>query len=280
MAISLNSLQTLRNDKPPRVLIYGTPGIGKTTLASEFPNPVFIQLEDGTPDDIELPGWGRDKIGTFYDVIEAMGALYDEEHDFQTLVIDSMSEMQKLVFAETCNRGDENGTVKSRIEDYGYGKGYANAMEVWNEFIDAMNDLRVTRNMYIVLIAHAAKSKFDDPESASYNKYEIDLYATDKASTNHRGRIEREMDAICLVKLDVNTKFENPEGKKARDKGRVIADGGNSIWICTKGKPSYTAKNRYDMPAKILYRKGEGFAQMAPYFPNTQAPAMQAEAAE
>ena len=107
MGISLSDLRTVRADKPPRILVYGPPGIGKTTLAAEFPSPVFLQVEDGTPGDLELVSFG--KLDSFGAVMAALEALYVEDHDFQTIVVDSVTELQKLVFAETCARGDDKG---------------------------------------------------------------------------------------------------------------------------------------------------------------------------
>lgn len=69
MALSLASLKKVHADKPPRILIYGPAGIGKTTLASEFPSPVFLQIEDGTPAGVELTSFG--KIDTFQQLIVA-----------------------------------------------------------------------------------------------------------------------------------------------------------------------------------------------------------------
>lgn len=255
MAISLSDLRTVRADKPPRILVYGPPGIGKTTLASEFPSPVFLQIEDGTPGDLELTSFG--KLDTYNQVIDALSALYTEKHDYQTLVLDSISEMQKLVFAETCARGDDKGNAKVNIEDFGYGKGYVYAQRIWQELLDGLNALRRDRNMTIILIAHSVIQRFDDPETVSYDRYTIDLH---KGSV---GTIEREMDAILLLKQPVTVKTE----ESGFNKERAIASGTSVVLIHATGKPAWTAKNRYGIPASARYDKGKGYEVLAPYFP-------------
>lgn len=269
MAISLSNLRKVRADKPPRLLFYGPPGIGKTTLASEFPNPVFLQIEDGTPGDVELTSFGR--LTSFQDVYDALGALYTEEHDFQTVVIDSVTELQKLVFAETGARGDDEGKTYARIEDFPYGKGYVYAMAVWADLLDGLDALRNDRGMNVVLIAHSIVGAFNDPEAPAYDQYQIAIHSSAKNNADHRGLIERHMDGIFLLKKNVVTKAEDKHGvetKKEKSTVRTRATGGDTILINTVGKPAFTAKNRYGMPPSIRYDKGEGYRALAQYFPN------------
>lgn len=261
MAISLSNLKKVKADKPPRILVYGPPGIGKTTLASEFPNPVFLQVEEGTPSGKELDAFSD--LKTFSQVMEALAALYTEEHEFKTVVIDSVTALEKLIFAETCARGDERGNSKANIEDFGYGKGYVFATRVAGEFIEGINALRRDRGMAVVLIAHSTVLRFDDPETVSYDRYEIALRTSDKPNADIRGMFERDMDAIFLLKQPVTVKTE----EVGFNKERALATGGGTVLIHAVGKPAYTAKNRYDMPPTIRYDKGQGFAVLAPYFP-------------
>lgn len=260
MAISMKDLKKVRATMPPRILIYGDPGIGKTSLAASFPKAVFIQVEDGTPSDLELNSFG--KITDFESVMQALGALYSEDHDFQTVVIDSISEMQRLVFAETCARGDEKGNKKNNIEDFGYGKGYVYAQRVWQDFLDGVNALRSDRGMSVVLIAHATVDRFDDPETVSYSRYEIDLHAKSV------GAIERDMDAILLVKRAITVKSDDVGFNKTR----AVAEGGANVFIHTEGRAAFVAKNRYGMPPKIKFDKGAGFNSISPYLPGIEKP--------
>lgn len=271
MAISLSDLRQVRADKPPRMLIYGPPGIGKTTLASEFPDTVFLQIEDGTPGDTELMSFG--KLGTYGEVVEALAALYEGDHAYKTVAIDSVTELQKLVYEETCARGDENGVSYSRMEDFPYSKGFMFATTVWQEFIAMLDALRNDRNMAIILIAHSAIQEHKDPELPAYDQHQISLHAPkkgDQGRADHRALFERWLDAVILLKRNVVIKADDKTGvaaKNDKSTARVRAAGGEVVTMNTVGKPSLNAKNRYGIPATVRYDKGQGFSALAPYLP-------------
>jgi hypothetical protein len=252
MAIDINSLRKVRADKPPILLIYGPEGMGKTSLAAQFPAPVFIQTEDGASGDLELDSFGA--IETFEDVLDAIAVLSSEDVPFRTLVVDSISKLEKLAFAQACR--NNNWTS---IEQPGFGKGYVEVDYVWAQFVSACHYLRDTRNMTVILIAHSVTERFDDPETQSYSRYQIDLHKRGMSI------LTREADAILLVKQDVTIKVDGPNAKKGE--GRARGDGGGTRWIYTEGRPAFQAKNRYDMPSKILFEKGNGFQALAPFLP-------------
>lgn len=262
MAISLQSLHKVRADQPPRLLIYGPEKMGKTTLASEFPAPVFLQTERGESGDLELDSFGT--LATYEQVIEALTSLAGEDHAFQTVVLDSVSALQKLIWDKVCR--DSN--VKSiELAGGGYGKGYIEADNLWLEALEGLNYLRNQRDMAVVLVGHAIISRFDDPETQSYSRYDIDLHKRAEAL------LKREVDAILLVKKDVTIKTEG-KGERAR------ADGGDTRWIYADGRPAFTAGNRYNMPARLLYQKGKGFEVLAPFFPQSAVGAADQPAAQ
>ena len=253
MAIDISSLRKVRADQPPRVVIYGPEKMGKTTLASEFPAPVFIQTERGESGDLELDSFGH--LTEFEAVMEALRALALEDHAFKTVVLDSTSALEKLIWAETCRK---NGWAN--IEAPGYGKGYAATDALWEEVLTALNYLRNERGMAIVLVGHSEIEKFDDPETQSYSVYALDLHKRAEAL------LKREVDAILLVKKDVTIKQEGT----SKNPGRARADGGDQRWIYCTGRPAFTAGNRYDMPDRIPFTKGQGYAALSQYFPGNK----------
>jgi len=255
MALSINDLKQVRADSPPRVLVYGPPGEGKTTLASEFPNAVFLQIEDGTPAGIELTSFGH--LSSYADVVESISALLYEDHAYRTVVIDSVTELQKLIFAETCARGDDKGNPKENIEDFGFGKGYVYAQRVVTEILEALNALRATKGMNIVLIAHSKIERFDDPETVSYDRYKIDLHK------QLVGAFEREMDCIFLLKKPVVVDKEEQGFNKER---AHVKDTGDVRLLHTVGRPAYVAKNRYNIPSTVRYDIGKGYEVLNGYF--------------
>lgn len=266
MAISWDTLTQKKRPRPPAVLLYGPEKAGKTTLASEFPNPVYLQTEEGEGIlDISTLG----KIESFEELMSAIGQLYEREHDFRTVVLDSITALQPIIWAETGERGDDKGNKKKRIEDFGYGKGYVYALNVWQEVLDGLNALRRDRGMAIVLIAHSKIERFDDPETVGYSRYDIDLH--DKA----RDFLKREVDVVLLLKPDVTIKTEDSGFNKVRAR----ADGGRMVYMHATSRPAYAAGNRYGLPEKIQYEPGGGFAALAPFFPAIPAADAAAKAA-
>jgi hypothetical protein len=254
MALSLKSLRKVTAIEPARIILYGTPKVGKTSLAAEFPDPVFLQVEEGTPGDLELTSFGQ--LTTFDAVLEAFTALIVEEHDYKTVVIDSLDAMEPLVWAETCRR---NGWRS--IEDPGYGRGYVQAEDTWRDLIAAVNALR-SRGMTVVEIAHSEAIRYEPPGMEPYSRYHLKLHKRAAAL------VTQEADVIAFISYDVTLKkTDTGFGKKS-----THAEGGGTRVIHLEERPSFAAGNRYGMPARLPYKKGQGYSVLAPYLPSAQAP--------
>lgn len=260
MAISWDTLTKAKAaDLPPRILIYGPEKMGKTSLACEFPNPIFLRIECGPPEGVELPGWDIQHLSEF---LEALSYLYDEDHDFKTLVIDSISALErKVIWPRVCEvfKGDKGETV-DHIEGFGFGRGYRYALDIWNDVLERLNSLRRDCGMTILLIGHSTVRDFKDPESQAYSVYDVALQHAEKVSA--ADRVKQEVDAILFIKPKVSVEKEDPKDTRNR---RVIAKGGAARWICAEKRAAYSAGNRYSIPDEIPYRQGEGFTELAGY---------------
>jgi hypothetical protein len=244
---------------PPRLLVHGSEGVGKTTLGAAFPRPVFLQTEDGCPSGLMISTFGV--LDTFPAVRDALTALAAEPHDYRTVVIDSLDALEAMVWRDVCA---SQGWVS--IEAPGFGKGYVVVDQWWLDLLAALDFLRRDRSMIVVLLAHSAIETINDPRAASYTSYQLRLHR------RARGLIQDNMDVIGFLAPDLNIQTEDAGfGKK-----RARADGGSIRWLHFEARPSFVAKNRYGLPPKIIVPKGFDYgATLAPYFPKPHAGADQ-----
>src|SRR5262245_48828475 len=145
----LEQVQRGKTQMPPRIFVYGTEGIGKSTLASCAPRPIFVQTEDGL-NEIDCAKFPLAR--TFDDVLAALAELASEEHPYETVVIDSLDWLERLIWDAVCKR--ESVPTIEKVGG-GYGKGYTLALDYWRRLIDRLVALHTGRQMVVLLIAHA-----------------------------------------------------------------------------------------------------------------------------
>lgn len=230
MSNLLESILTGKTNRPRRLTLYGVPGIGKSTFAAGAPSPVFIQTEQGL-DDIGAARFPLAKSWTA--VLDALAALAGD-HDYRTVVIDSLSALEPLIWKHACN---EKG--KQNIEDFGYGKGYILVLDQWRELAKALDYLCDERGMHVVLIGHSKVTRFNDPEGDAYDLYDMDInkYAS--------SAIFRWSDEVLFANYEV-LKATTGDGLRKRTIG---IGGDRKLW--TAERPSHKAKNRLGMPETI-----------------------------
>jgi len=135
----LASITSTKHNGTLRVLIHGVPGIGKSTFGASMPAPVFIQCEDGLSG-IEAKAFPLAQ--SFEDVAEQLGVIATNHGPFQTIVIDTVDALERLIWRKGCA---ENRV--SSIEDMGYGKGYIHALNYWAQFLQMMDALRDAKEL-------------------------------------------------------------------------------------------------------------------------------------
>ena len=229
----LEQVTTGRSPAPRRVMLYGTHGIGKSTFASCAPSPVFVQTEDG------LGEIDCDKLPvatTFQDVMKGLSELYTELHPYQTVVVDSLDWLERLIWAEVCRKRN----VES-IEDIGYAKGYIFALTQWREFLEGLTALRADRGMTAILIAHARIERFENPETESYDRYVPRLHKLAAAV------VQEWCDEVLFATYRVHTK-QNDEGFNRK---RTQGIGTGERIIRTQERPAHVAKNRLNLPEEL-----------------------------
>jgi hypothetical protein len=255
MAVSLESLQHKKTPKPPRLLVYGVPKIGKTTLGANAPNPIVLQIEEGA-DEIDVTR--TPKINTFDEVLEWLLFLATEDHQFQSVVVDSVDWLETMIHDHVVLKHPtaEKGKKVSNIEDYGYGKGYSLALKYWEDYIKAINYLRDHKKMAIIQIAHHRVEKFTAPDSEPYDKHGIKM---------HKGAsslLQEHSDAILFCTYVVGMKADDVGfGQK---KNRAIGSG--ERLVKTQDRPAYLAGNRYDGMPDELPLDWDAIAQYIPYY--------------
>ena len=249
MAISLDSLRRSGDARPPRLLVFGTAGIGKTTFATEAPNAVVIQTEDGLGS-IAVPTFGL--LRSFSEVMQAIGSLYDEAHDFQTVVLDSLDWLEPLIWQHTAQQHNQ-----PNIEAFGYGKGYLAALDNWRVVLEGLNALRDERGMAVILLAHAEIKRFDSPETDPYDRYQPKLH------TRASALVQEHVDAVLFANYRITTlKSDAGFGKKV-----VRGVSGGDRLLHTVERPAFLAKNRFGLP-ETLPLSWPDFAAAVPFYAN------------
>jgi hypothetical protein len=236
MAIDLSTIKATKTPKPPRIGLTGLEGIGKSSFFAKAPNPIFIQTEDGL-DELSVAKLPENRqCESYSEVIEFVSALYTQEHEFKTCVIDSADWLEFLIFKQVC---EENG--KDNIEDFGYGKGYVYAADLFRKVLDGLNALRLHKGMVIGVTAHSQVKRFDDPATEPYDRYILKMHQRLSSLLVEWCDIVGFASQRTIVKEE-DVGFE----KKAR---RGIGVGERLLW--TQERPAFVAKNRYSLPESL-----------------------------
>lgn len=219
-----------RQTTAERILLYGQAGIGKTTLASYMPEPLFIDLQGETS---HIDGVARVDVDS-WDALRAAVRDANLWGPFGTLVIDNLTRAQQLAAAWVCaNIRDKGNEKRDSLEKYAYGGGPQLLADTFRTLLPELDRVRAA-GKHVVLIAHDIVDKVPNPNGENFLRYEPDLYqsGTGKNTTNIRSAVVQWVDHVLAVYYDVAV-FD---GNKARGSGTRT--------IYPNPMPTHLAKSR------------------------------------
>lgn len=220
------ALQVIRGKVKTAVrgLIHGIEGVGKTTLASQLPNPVILDTEEGSL-----------QIDCARVICNDWSSLEGSLHEiargttFGTVVIDSADWAERHI-AEHIVR--KHG--KQSIEDFGYGKGYVMLGESIAKLLTLCDQI-VARGVHVVFVAHSAVKRVSPPdETDGYDRWELKL-------TKHAAPLFKEWADLLLFATYRQKLVEGGDG-------RTKAIGGKERVLHAVRAAAWDAKNRFGLP--------------------------------
>ena len=208
-----------------KVVLYGSEGIGKSTLAAMFPNPLFIDTEGGTAHmDVRRIA----KPGTWVELMDILNEIAITPDICGSLVIDTADWAEQLAVSHVCAKYKKAG-----IEEFGYGKGHTSLAEEFTPFFRALDRI-VASGIHVVVTAHAKMRKFEQPdEMGAYDRWEMKL-------SKQVAPLFKEWCDMLLF-LNYQTFVVTAENKSTK------AQGGKRV-MYTSHHPCWDAKNRHGLP--------------------------------
>lgn len=263
-------IQTKPAAKPPVITIVAGAGSGKTTLAGRFPNPVFIQAEDAETIFEEweeapyfmpqLQAAKKDRPTAYQQVMDQLRWLVTEEHDRKTLVVDTVSALDRLFTQDICIEHDVDNLGEAAG---GFGKGALVLLERHTKFRQACDHLR-KKGMAIVFLSHQAVQKIKASPDA--DEYMIHTLEVEPKSVPVYVNFS---DGVYYIRKDemITGKETDRKGRTTKF-GKIMNTGRRSIITTGDGRVGYVnCKTRYAMPAELPFEVGENpLLEHIPYY--------------
>lgn len=212
-----------------KIVIYGPEGIGKSTFASKFPDPLFSDTEGST----KKLNVNRLENPSSWQMLLQQAEYVKLNRPCKTYVIDTADWAEKLCSQAVCSRANKSG-----IEDFGYGKGYVYIKEEFGKLLNLLEDI-VETGIHVVFTAHSILKKFEQPdEMGAYDRYELKL-------TKYVAPLVKEWADTILFANYKTYVISDENGKKK-------ASGGNRV-MYTSHHPCWDAKNRDNLPEELPF---------------------------
>jgi hypothetical protein len=239
--MSILSSITKPDDRSIICTITGDAGLGKTSLASTFPKPIFIRAEDGLQ---AIPTATRPDAFPLLSNVdmlwEQLTALIKEDHDYKTLVVDSVTQLDTLFTNYIVDTDPKKPRTIAQALG-GYGAGFQALSSLHGRVRKAAGILNEAKGMNIVFIAHSETETIELPDQDPYTRYNIRMQ---KKSVSH---YTDNTDLVGYLKLETHT-FGDGERKKAISDGTRI--------LVSYATAANISKNRFGINEDIVVVNG------------------------
>lgn len=220
-------------------MLYGTEGIGKSTFASMFPNPLFIDTEGSTGN---MDVARLDKPSSLA-MLQQQVQFVKTNRPCGTLVIDTLDWAERLMIEYICQKGQKDSITK-----FGYGEGFIQLEEEFGRFLNSLDDL-INAGINIVLTAHAKITKFEQPdEMGAYDRYELKLGNKTTAKTSALAKEWADM--VLFANYKTFSVATDDKGTKHKETGGVRT-------LYANHHAAWDAKNRHGLPDEFPMDYGQ-----------------------
>lgn len=221
--------------RPVKCCVYGVEGIGKSTFASKFPDPLFFDLDKGTA---RLNVKRVTDIQSWPQLMQSVEEVWKNPGLCRTLVIDTADAAERLCISHICAKKEKSG-----IEDFSYGSGYSYLVEEFARFLLHLETC-VTQGINVVILAHAVLKTITMPEEmGQYDHWELKLSTK---TTNKVAPLVKEWADMLFFANYETILVEDGKLKKKKAMG-----GKRMMW--TSHTTFADAKNRFGLPEKMPF---------------------------
>jgi len=253
----MNLLKNIKkglSNKPPRIMMIGVEGVGKSSAGAQMPKPVFICGEDGLVGK-QFENTASFTPGNWKEVLDFCDELATEATDFKSVVIDTLDWIEPMLYKAVCEKYGK-GKIE-HIEDFGFGKGYNLAQTEANHLIYRLEKLNKA-GFAIMILCHSQIKAFNNPEGDNFDRYEP------KVNGKIVGKFKEWCDCVLFAQFDMYTTKDGGFGK-------AKAFGGQNRIVQTTHSAAWDAKNRFGLPDVMPLDMGEIIAAIEQGQPNVKS---------
>lgn len=228
---------------PGRLILHGVEGVGKTSFAAHAPKPIFLMARGETGLETLIDA-GRlsetphmPEITDWAELLSAIEWLTTSDHDYKTLVIDTLNGLERMCHEFVCDR-----EFKGNWSEHGFAgfqRGYDVALADWRLLLIALDRLRVEKRMGVIALCHTKVVTFKNPEGTDYDRYAPDMHHKTWSMTH------KWADDVLFAMYYTEVVKGNEKDRKGKGQG------GQLRVMYTTRHAAYDAKNRHGLPEEI-----------------------------